>query len=63
MPCDVGRPYKSKYSCQTDEELERDLQGLPSLEDVDYSYLDDVDYSKCKPYRSPGVAKIIEKWL
>lgn len=63
MLSEKKRPYRSKYSCQTDEELERDLEGLPSLDDRDYSYLDDIDYSKYKPVMSPSMAKIIRKWL
>lgn len=63
MLAENKHPYRSKYSCQTDEELEKDLAGLPSLEDCDYSYLDDIDYSKYKPVMSTSVAKIIRKWL
>lgn len=63
MLSEKQRPRESKYSCQTDEELERDLEGLPSLEDRDYSYLDGIDYGKCKPVASSSVANIMQKWL
>lgn len=63
MLSQAQKPYKSKYRKKTDEELEEELAGLPSLDERDYSYLDNIDYSKYKPVMSPSVAKIIAKWL
>ena len=47
----------------TDEELEKELEGLPSWDEVEHPDLSDVDYSQVRKALGGRVIKSIEKWL